>query len=235
MAAGVARMTGKGGRRRPRRSTAAARTKPKHRGLIWRGIFVLALCAALLIAVDRGFGPIVRQFAATQARFLAVTTINQAINAELTAQPVQYGQLVRVQRSAAGQVVSLEMDAAAANGVSSRLTLAANAALSQLQLKQVRIPLGTVLGLQWLAGRGPLISFYIQPASYVESTFLSTLEGAGLNQTMHSVVLRMSVSVETFAAGYHTLQTVTSDMILAQTVIVGEVPQLYWPTDDTDK
>ena len=188
---------------------------------------VILLAAALLAAIDRAFGPVIREFALVQAKYLAVTAINQACNEELSAWPVSYRQLATVVRDSSGAVVSVEVDPAAVNDVSARLTLAANAALERMSLKKVRVPLGTVLGSNFLAGRGPLIGFYIQPASYVESSFLSSLEGAGFNQTMHNLVLRMTVVVETFSAGYHTSQTVISDMILAQTVIVGEVPDFY--------
>lgn len=188
---------------------------------------VLMLTAAFLVLIDRAFGPVVREFAMVQAKYLAVTTINQACNEELAADPLTYQTLVNVTRDENGAVTAVELNAAAANDASARMTLAANAALERMSSKTVRIPLGTVLGSNFLAGRGPMIGFYIQPASYVESSFLSSLEGAGFNQTLHNVVLRMTVVVETFCAGYHTSQTVISDMILAQTVIVGEVPQLY--------
>lgn len=215
-------MTGKNFRRRIKKK----KRRPMRR-LLWYGCTVLAMCAALLVLVDRAYGPVVREFAKVQAKYLAVTTINQACNEELAAYPVSWQELVQVTRDASGAVTAVELNSAAANDVSARLTLAANAALEQMRLKKLQIPLGTVLGSNWLAGRGPLVGFYIQPASYVESSFLSSLEGAGFNQTMHNVVLRMTVVVETFCSGYHTSQTVVSDMILAQTVIVGDVPDFY--------
>lgn len=230
-------MTGKGAGRAARRFAPEDPARCRKRAAArrrWRRcgrVFVAAvLCGAMLVWVDRGFGPVVRQFAQVQAKFLAVTTINQAIGAELLQHPVSYEELVHITRSPAGSILALELDPAEVNDVSSRLTLAANAALGEVLPKRVSIPLGTVLGAQLLAGRGPMVDFYIQPASYVESSFLSTLEGAGFNQTMHNVVLRMTVVVETFAAGYHTSQTVISDMILAQTVIVGDVPNFYAQT-----
>ncbi|MBQ8610944.1 MAG: sporulation protein YunB [Oscillospiraceae bacterium] len=232
-------MTGKSAGRSMRRYSAAGyrpaaskQMRKKQPSRFKRRLFVfiltvLFLTAALLAAIDRAFGPVIREFALVQAKYLAVTTINQACNEELAAWPVSYQQLAKVVRDSSGAVTSVEVDPAAVNDVSARLTLAANAALERMSLKKVRVPLGTVLGSNFLAGRGPLIGFYIQPASYVESSFLSSLEGAGFNQTMHNLVLRMTVVVETFSAGYHTSQTVISDMILAQTVIVGEVPDFY--------
>ena len=214
-------MTGKTFRHR------AQKKKRQRRRLFWYSCAVLAMCAVLLALVDRAYGPVVREFAKVQAKYLAVTAINQACNAELAAYPVSWQELVQVTRDASGAVTAVELNSAAANEVSARLTLAANAALEQLRLKKVRIPLGTVLDSNFLAGRGPSVGLYIQPASYVESSFLSSLEGAGFNQTMHNVVLRMTVVVETFCSGYHTSQTVISDMILAQTVIVGDVPYFY--------
>lgn len=185
------------------------------------------LCAAALFFFERAFSPLLREFAYTQAKLLAVTTINRAVDEEMAAHPVSYEQLVHITRGGDGAVTSLELDPAAMNDASSRLTLASNAALSQLELQKVRIPIGTVLGWQLLAGRGPGVTFYIQPASYVESSFVSTFEAAGINQTEHRVVLRLFVEVETFVGGFHVRQPVESDVVLAQTVIVGAVPDFY--------
>ncbi len=219
-------MTGKNkSRRRPMRM-------PRTRMPRWlrRGLAVLLLCGALLLCIDKAFGPVIQEFALMQAKFLAVTTINAAIDEQLRAQPISYDDLARVSRGADGSVLSVELDPGAVNDVSSRLTLAANAALARRLPRRVSIPIGTVLGLQSLAGRGPAVTFYIQPASYAESSIISTLDGAGFNQSLHNVVLRMTVVVETFSVGYHTRQTVVSDMILAQTVIVGDVPDFYTQT-----
>lgn len=219
-------MTGKNFR--VRKGSAAARQPRCVPKWIKPVLITVALCLLLLFLVDRGFRPMLEEFALTQAKFLAVTTINSSIDEELKNYPVSYEELVHITRDNSGAITSLEMDPAAMNDISSRLTLAANAALSTMPLQKVSIPVGTVLGWQMLTGRGPLIHFYIQPASYVESSFISTLEGAGINQTQHKVILRMTVVVETFAAGYHISQTVISDMVLAQTVIVGDVPNFFY-------
>ena len=143
-------MTGKG----LWRSVKKKKRRPLRRVLRY-AFAVLVMCAVLLAAVDRAYGPVVREFAKVQAKYLAVTTINQACNAELAAYPVSWQELVHVTRDSSGAVTAVELNSAAANDVSARLTLAANAALEQLCLKKVRIPLGTVLGSNFLAGRGP--------------------------------------------------------------------------------
>ena len=232
-------MTGKGhfciGRRRDR-SRRAMRPEEEQRRLRhrrkWRKVLlflagVLTLCVGIFLLLDRTFAPQLREMAGIQAKFLAVTTINRAVDEELRQHPVTYEQLSGVSRLQDGRISAVQVDPAAVNDVSARLTLAANAAISEALPRRVGIPLGTVSGIQMLTGRGPTVWFLIQPASYVESSFISTLESAGFNQSMHNLVLRMTVTVETFCVGYHTRQEVVSDMILAQTVIVGDVPDFY--------
>ena len=74
--------------------------KKKRRRLFWCSCAVLAMCAVLLTLVDRAYGPVVREFAKVQAKYLAVTAINQACNAELAAYPVSWQELVQVTRDA---------------------------------------------------------------------------------------------------------------------------------------
>jgi hypothetical protein len=59
------------------RLTAKKKKRPLRR-LLRYGCAVLMMCTVLLMLVDRAFGPVVREFAKVQAKYLAVTTINQA-------------------------------------------------------------------------------------------------------------------------------------------------------------
>ncbi|GEM_PF-1622101 len=207
--------------------SATKRTAKHKRHPLLVVLLLLGLPVAVFFLFDRLCGQTIKEFAQNQAKYIAVTAINTSINEELQQNPVSYEQLFHVNADEQGKVSSITVNPGQANDISSRLTLAANKALVERFPQKVRVPVGTVLGINLLSGRGPSLTFHIVPSSYVESSFLSGLEGAGLNQTMHSVILRMSVTVECFCGSYHTRQQVTSDMILTQTVIVGDVPSYF--------
>ena len=99
--------------------------------------------------------------------------------------------------------------------------------LMSLENQDVAIPLGTLLGWQLLAGRGPEVHLQIVPASFVESNVVDTLETAGINQTQHRVCIRFTVEMSAILPGYSTSVDVTDEVCVAQTLIVGQVPEFY--------
>lgn len=126
-----------------------------------------------------------------------------------------------------GTVSSIQADTTAINRLKARLTNAVSARLTALQLEEVEVPVGTLLGWQIFAGRGPVIRFQIVPASFVESDITSTLEAAGINQTQHKILMQFKVEMSAIIPGYTTSVTVNTQVSIADTLIVGNVPQFY--------
>ncbi|MBQ3242755.1 MAG: sporulation protein YunB, partial [Oscillospiraceae bacterium] len=50
---------------------------------------------------------------------------------------------------------------------------------------------------------------------------------AGVNQTQHRIYLQLDVEIEAVIPGFSAKTSVQTQVELAQTVIVGEVPQFY--------
>ena len=60
-----------------------------------------------------------------------------------------------------------------------------------------------------------------------QSTIVDTLETAGINQTQHRIFIRFTVEMSAILPGYSTSVTVENEVCIAQTLIVGKVPQFY--------
>ena len=135
--------------------------------------------------------------------------------------------LVHLEKNVAGTVSNVELDSVEMNRLKARLTEAVSNRLTGLENQDVAIPLGTLLGWQLLAGRGPDIHLQIVPASFVESEVVDTLESAGINQTQHRVCIRFTVEMSAILPGYSTSVDVTDEVCVAQTLIVGQVPEFY--------
>ena len=205
------------------------RTGWKRRRLPWalRLAAVLAAAVGLLVALDNEVRPVVITMAQYQARVSSILAINEAVLDELEKEEIGYDDLVTIDRLQDGTVSSIQADAAAINRLKARLTSAVSARLAALQLEEVEVPLGTLLGWQIFAGRGPSIHFQVVPASFVESDITSTLEAAGINQTQHKILMQFKVEMSAIIPGYTTSVTVNTQVSIADTLIVGNVPQFY--------
>ena len=187
---------------------------------------VLALFFILYWA-DCQLRPAVTTMAEYQCRVQALLAMNEAIEEELAQRQDLERQLVRAQRDESGAVSAIEMDAAALNELKARLTSAVSQKLLAVGDQEVRVPLGTLLGWQLFAGRGPDICMQIVPTSFVYSTIEDSFVSAGINQTQHRVLIVFQAEMSAILPGYSVTVEVENEVCVAQTLIVGEVPQVY--------
>ena len=68
------------------------------------------------------------------------------------------------------------------------------------------------------------------------SEFRNQFETAGINQTRHQIILQIDVTISILLPGFTTATNVSSAVTVAETVIVGSVPEsyTYFHTTDTD-
>lgn len=206
------------------RRAGPKRRKIKYR---WKLAGLLLAVAALFAAVDSQLRPVVETMAQYQCRVVSVIAINEAVMDELEKMGDAPQRLVRLEKNADGTVSNVELDSVEMNRMKARLTEAVSNRLMSLENQDVAIPLGTLLGWQLLAGRGPGVHLQIVPASFVESNVVDTLETAGINQTQHRVCIRFTVEMSAILPGYSTSVDVTDEVCVAQTLIVGQVPEFY--------
>ncbi len=113
------------------------------------------------------------------------------------------------------------------NEAKANLTEVVAQSLEQMEKRTVSIPIGTILGWQLLAGKGPRLNFAVIPASYVESDIITHVQTAGINQTKNSIYMRFNVTVSAIIPGYTTSVDVQSDVLIADFLVVGETPIYY--------
>ena len=203
-----------------------AKRKPVHR--MRRKVICAALAAAAcLLVLEHQLRPVIASMAADQCRAAAAMAINSAVQEELTAQPHLYENLYKIQYGEDNTIRSIQTDAAAVNQAKAHLTAAVLENLQQLDQQVVRIPLGTLLGWQLLAGWGPELSMRTVPSAFATSEFSTRLESQGINQTLHQIMLDITVEVTLLIPGGRAETSVTAQVCVAETLLVGEVPDTY--------
>ena len=76
-------------------------------------------------------------------------------------------------------------------------------------------------------GRGPLIPLKITLAGTVITELQSQFLSAGINQTKHELTLSVKARIFIRMPGYYTTAEITTNFLVAETVIVGEVPDAF--------
>ena len=91
-------------------------------------------------------------------------------------------------------------------------------------------PLGSLILPQFFSGKGPHIPVHILSIRNSDASFASNFSQAGINQTLHQLTMVVSIDVAMLVLGKTSGFTVTSEVVVAETVIVGEVPQTFLQT-----
>lgn len=189
----------------------------------------------LLFLVDRGIRPIMKANATIRIKALTTAAINEAVIQTLEQEKGNYDRLILLEKDEDGKVTSIQTDAAAISKIQSALTQAVMSCLSKLESSDIRMNLGTLLQPEYFAGRGPSLRFLLQPNGYVTTKIISSFSEAGINQTQHKILFRVSAPMAGAIPGYTTQTTIDTDFVLADTIIVGNIPEYYTNVVTEDK
>ncbi len=206
------------------------RFPPRSRGARRRGgrwltglLIGLALTAGALLWLNSQLRPMLL---AASERTLArrAAEITAGVLAE---EPVAYHELVELQYGPDGTLTALTTHPETANRLLAELTERLLGAFAALEDETVSIPSGSLTGLAILAGHGVDLPVQVRGVSGVESRWDSSLTSAGINQTVHRIDLVVEAEMDLLLPGGPYRHTVTARVTVAETVLLGEVPEYY--------
>ena len=181
---------------------------------------VVGLCAVWLVfAVN----PVVFNYANALIDAVAVQAVNHAVADVVNAET--YGNLTDIRRDASGTITSINADAVAMNLLAVKVSTYAQGYLASLGNEGIAVPIGTFSGLPFLVGQGWSVKLNFKLVGAVNCSFDSEFKTAGINQTEHKITLQ-TYSIVDVVLPFCTKRTkVFVDMLFADSIIVGEVPE----------
>lgn len=195
----------------------------RRRALLWLLPTVLLLAAAVF-GLNRAIRPTLIGIARARTETAASRAMNEAIAETLASD--EGGPLVRV-HAESGRVYLLETDSARLNRLGADCALAAQEKIRAIGEQGIAVPLGTALNSTLLNGLGPMIRIRFTPTGSVQAACESGFAGAGINQTLHRITLRLCATVRIMLPGGAQTVTVTTEAPVSESVIVGDVPETF--------
>ena len=195
-------------------------------------LFPIALIIAVIVMVfffwkaETHLKPTLMAIAEARATLIATQAINNVINnrVSLTIDPKT---LLNVTLDERGRVVLIQPNTMEFNRLGADTTIKVQEALKEITEEKIRIPIGQVLGSQFLASMGPKITVTIIPVGTVQVKVIDKFEQAGINQTRHMVYLVATTQVRIVVPLVSQSVRVNTQVPIAEYVIVGEVPNTY--------
>jgi len=202
------------------------RLSTKSRMLIWLS-FGLALLLAFCVVALTHMKPILASLAEAKVNNIVNRIVVAAVNEAVEKGIINYDALVTLEKDDTGRVTALRSNMGEVNRLQSAIADDILQRLSEVSTSELSIPLGTLTGSALLAGRGPSIHVRMQAVGSTSASFRNNFSAAGINQTKHQILLRVDVYMSILLPGFTTSTKVTNEISVAETVIVGGVPENY--------
>lgn len=202
------------------------RLSHRSRVLIWLCALLLLL-AGLCTAVMVHMKPILTNLAVSRIHNTVNRIVVSAVNDELSRGVINYDALVTMEKDAGGRITALRSNMSEVNRLQSAVSDSILQRLGEVSTVELAIPVGTLTGSALLAGRGTPIRIRMQSVGSASASFHDELIAAGINQTRHRILLRIDVHMSILLPGFTTSTRISNDISVAETVIVGEVPETY--------
>ena len=200
------------------------------RRLLLRILVLVLVIAVVFLAFRAKYRDIVRDLAQTQVRNSTSDLTNDAIAKQIANGNIAYDRLVFFEKDLNGKITALKTNMSEVNRLKTDILNIINDEVLALDASTIGIPLGSLFLPELLSGKGPAIPVHILSIRNSDASFVSHFEQAGINQTLHKLTMVVSIDVSVLALAETNSFTIESEVVVAETVIVGDVPQTFIET-----
>ena len=193
-------------------------------------LLVLTASIILFLVFRSRYRDIIRELAETQVKNTTSDLTNDAIGKQIADGIIQYDRIVFFEKDLDGKITALKTNISEVNRLKTDILHIINDEILALDTSDLGIPLGSIFLPELLSGKGPVIPVHILSIRNSDAAFSSNFVQAGINQTLHQLIMLVSVDVAILVLGQTGSFTITSEVVVAETVIVGDVPNTYLQT-----
>lgn len=202
------------------------RRRKKIRRLTIVSIFCLFVLAVLLY-LENVVNPVVVNLTRQEIFSLSTSAVSDAVYDVLSDSNITYDDLVEVEYNGEDMVSVIHLNTVKLNVLARQFYQVAQNYLNKMGQNGVNIPLGAFTGLPFLSGVGPKVNIKLLPVGAMSSNFESSFLSAGINQTNHLLYINLNASVSLVLPAYSSTIDSVTEVLVAESVIVGAVPEVY--------
>ena len=198
---------------------------------LFRLVLLLLMAGMILFFAFRSkYRDVIRELAETQVKNTTSDLTNDAIAKQIADGIIQYDRIVYFEKDLDGRITALKTNMSEVNRLKTDILNIINEEILALDTSDIGIPLGSLFLPEFFSGKGPAIPVRILSIRNSDANFVSSFSQAGINQTLHRLNMEVSIDVAVLVLGETSSFTMSSQVVVAETVIVGDVPQTFLQT-----
>ena len=192
--------------------------------------FIGFLCLLMLTVFRIRYHDAICTLAETQVKNATSDLINDAIDRQIDLGNIHYDRIVFFEKDLDGRITALKTNMTEVNRLKTAILNLINDEILALDTTDLTIPIGSLLLPEFFSGRGLGIPIQILSIRNSDASFQSYFTEAGINQTLQQLTMDVSVDVSVLVLGKTESFTVNSQVVVAETIIVGQVPDTFFQT-----
>lgn len=169
----------------------------------------------------------IRELAKTRVSNEASTAINRAIMRQIESDNIAYDRIVYLEKNVQGSISAIKTNMAEVNRLKSEILDTVDEEILEISVSEISLPIGSVILPELFSGKGPALPVRVMSVSTSDAVFTSQFSEAGINQTLHQLLISVSATMTVLTPLGTQNVTADAQVIVAETVIVGAVPQTY--------
>ena len=194
-------------------------------------LIILLIAVVLLLSLFRWkFNQPIRELAQAQVINATSDLINDAIDRQIEAGDIHYDRIVYFEKNLDGGITALKTNMSEVNRLKTNTLNLINDEILALDESDIGVPIGNIFIPELFSGRGMTIPVQIIAIRNSDAYFESNFTQAGINQTLHRLNMSVLVDVSILVLGRSSSFTVSSEVVVAETIIIGDVPDTFLQT-----
>ena len=194
------------------------RLKRRRRRLALVGLLLLMIGSVVLLQLR--IAPTLRRIAENQVVNAASDAIFRAVARQLQTGSVDYSRIIGLEKDETGRIAALTTDMQQVAKLKSEVLAFLDEEISNMDDEALSVPVGSLLFPTFFAGRGFSIPVRVL-------ALYSSIESVGINQSVQQIRITFTISLSFLTPVGISDTDVTSDVLAAQTILLGDVPESY--------
>ena len=190
-------------------------------------ILLIIVCLLLFLFIRARYYDVISSLAQTQVTNSTSDLINDAVAEQIADGKIAYDRIVYFEKDLNGRITALKTNIGEVNKLKTDTLNIINDVILATDNTSIGIPLGSIIFPEFLSGKGPQIPVRLMSIRNSDANFESNFQHAGINQTLHQLNMTVLVDVAVLVLGKTITFTVASEVVVAETIIVGDVPDTF--------
>ena len=204
--------------------------KRRNRRRVLAAVLIL-LPILMMLFLRFSVAPMVQELAKARVDNRASYIINEAVEILLREDQINYENIILLEKDVNGTVTALKTNMSEINHLKTQILSVIDTMLLDLDINEIGLPLGSVILPELFSGTGPKLPVKVMSISRSDAEFRNEFKEAGINQSLQQIMMDVIITMTILTpVGTETVTTV-SQVVVAETVIVGSVPDSYVKVD----